>query len=178
MINYVTYDSDGILTGAYAQDIHPSHASNYIEVTENERKNWVLYEANPARNGLVLAPEYIPSLAVLKSEKNAEINLWRANANSSTFPYSGKLIACDPLSRSDIDGIAGSISLTGGYPEDFPMQWKAVDNTFVELADVDAFKAFYAAMVAQGTANFIRSEQRKYALSQATTQAEIDAIVW
>lgn len=178
MINYVTYDQAGALTGAYAQDVHSSHASNHIEVSEDQRRNWVLYEANVARDGLMLKPAPAFDAAAKKSQKNAQINLWRAAANSSTFTHGGKTIACDPLSRSDIDAVAGSIGLTGDYPANFPLQWKAVDNTYLELADVDAFKDFYAAMVAQGTLNFVHSEQLKAALAAATTQAEIDAIVW
>jgi len=117
----------------------------------------------------------IPSL---KAQKNMQINAWRAEANSSSFSFGGKLIACDPLSRSDIDAVASSIALNGDYPSNFPMQWKATDNTYVELVDIDSFKALHGAMVSQGTANFVRSEQLKYALSLASTQAEIEAIVW
>ena len=178
MINYVTYDQSGVLTGAYAQDVHSSHVSNYIEVTEQQRRNWVLYEANIGRDGLMLEPAPAFNLSLKRAEKNTQINLWRATANSSTFTHAGKTIACDPLSRSDIDAVAGSIGLTGSYPTSFPMQWKATDNTYLQLADVDAFKAFYASMVAQGTANFIRSEQLKAELAAASTPNEIDAITW
>lgn len=118
------------------------------------------------------------NLATLKSTKNTQINLWRAEANQTTFPYTGKLIACDQLSRSDIDGVAGSISLTGNLPAGWQGAWKAVDNTYIALPDVAAFKAMYNAMINQGSANFAKAQQLKASLAVATTQAEVDAIGW
>ena len=118
------------------------------------------------------------NLAAAKVVKNNEINKWRLQANQSTFPYQGKSIGCDPLSRSDIDGVAGSISLFGSFPNNFPMAWKCADNTFISLPDVAAFKSMYSAMTDQGTITFNKSQQLKTALATATTKAEIDAIVW
>jgi len=113
-----------------------------------------------------------------KAVKNTEINLWRGQANSSTFTHLGKVIACDALSRSDIDGVAGSISLTGAFPVGFPGAWKAVDNSYLMLPTIQAFKDLYASMTAQGAVNFARAQTLKAALAAATTQAAIDAIVW
>lgn len=126
------------------------------------------------------APVWVEAapLEELKAKKNAEINQWRAAANQSTFPHGGKLIACDALSRSDIDAVANHIGLFGTFPEGFPMAWKATDNTFVPLPDVDAFKTMYASMTAQGTANFERSQELKSALGNATTAAAVSAITW
>lgn len=120
----------------------------------------------------------VVDIALEKSKKNEQINQWRVAANSSTFTHAGKTFSCSDLSKWDVNLVAGSIALTNDFPANFPMQWKAIDNSYLQLADVDAFKAFYASMVAQGTLNFIRSEQLKAALSAATTQTEIDAIVW
>jgi hypothetical protein len=117
-------------------------------------------------------------LAALKAAKNEEINAWRAAANFSTFPHAGKQIACDALSRSDIDGVANNIALSGGFPAGFPMAWKATDNTFIQLADVDAFRAMYASMTAQGTANFNHAQDLKARLAAASTPEEIAAIEW
>ena len=127
-------------------------------------------------NGVFSKPTV--DLAALKVAKNLQINAWRMAANLSTFPYAGKLIACDDLSRSDIDAVAGSIALTGNLPAGFPGAWKATDNTFVSIPDITTFKAMYAAMTVQGTANFSHSQTLKAALAAASTQAEIDAITW
>lgn len=117
-------------------------------------------------------------IAALKVAKNLQINAWRMAANLSTFPYSGKLIACDDLSRSDIDAVAGSIALTGAFPPGFPNGWKTTDNTLLSIPDIATFKAMYSAMTTQGTANFTHSQDLKTALAAATTQAEIDVITW
>lgn len=123
-----------------------------------------------------LAP--VVDLTALKTQKNLQINAWRMAANLSTFPYAGKQIACDDLSRSDIDAVAGSISLTGSFPPGFPNAWKATDNTMISVPDIATFKAIYSAMTAQGTANFTHSQALKTALAAANTQADIDAIIW
>jgi hypothetical protein len=88
------------------------------------------------------------------------------------------VIACDALSRSDIDAVAGSISLNGAFPAGFPGAWKAIDNTYIVLANVDAFKAMYASMTNQGTINFGQSQALKTALAAATTVQEVNAIAW
>ena len=117
-------------------------------------------------------------LAELKAEKNQQINSWRAQANQSSFTHDGKTIACDPLSRSDIDGVAGSIALTGAFPVGFPGAWKAMDNTYIVLWGIQAFKDMYASMTMQGTINFGRAQSLKASLAAATTKAEVDALVW
>jgi hypothetical protein len=118
------------------------------------------------------------ALSDQRTAKNDQINAWRAEANLSTFPHAGKQIACDALSRSDIDGVANNIALSGGFPSGFPMAWKATDNTFIQLADVDAFKAMYASMTAQGTENFNHAQALKARLAAASSPEEIAAIAW
>ena len=122
--------------------------------------------------------ELAAQLAQAKAAKNQQINVWRSEANQSSFAYSGKQIACDQLSRSDIDAVAGSIALTGAFPAGFPNAWKAMDNTYISIPDVATFKAMYAAMTLQGTINFGHSQDLKAALAAATTVEQIDAIVW
>lgn len=124
-------------------------------------------------------PEEIQSkITIAKIEKNVQINEWRANANRTYFTHLGKQIACDSLSRSDIDAVAGSISLTGAFPVGFPNAWKAIDNSYIPLANVDAFKNLYGSMTLQGTINFEHSQTLKTNLVSATTLEEINAIVW
>lgn len=120
----------------------------------------------------------VVDIPTLKSAKNMEINLARAASNQTTFQYLGKDIACDALSRSDIDAVANSIGLNGVFPAGFPLAWKAIDNSYISIPDVPTFKALYAAMVAQGTSNFNKSQQLKQALASASTEADIKVIVW
>lgn len=119
-----------------------------------------------------------PDIGVLVAAKNVAINTWRAAANLSSFPHAGKVIACDALSRSDIDAVANHIALFGAFPAGFPGGWKAVDNSLVMLPDLDAFRAMYASMTAQGTENFNHSQSLKAALALATTPEEVAAIEW
>ena len=118
------------------------------------------------------------ALPALKAAKNEQINACRAEANQATFPHAGKLIACDALSRSDIDGVANNIALFGVFPDGFPGAWKATDNTMIPLDDVDAFRAMYASMTAQGTENFNHAQALKAQLAAASTPEEVAAIQW
>lgn len=113
----------------------------------------------------------------LKSAKNAQINAARATANTGTFAHGGKTFSCDHLSRSDIDGVNGYAALYGALPPGFPGAWKAVDNTYLPIADLDAWKAFYAAMVSQGAANFAHAQDLKTQLAAATTPEAVAAII-
>lgn len=61
MMEYVTYDGSGALTGAYSQALVAAHANNHIEVTAAERDNWTAYRANSARSGIELKPASPPS---------------------------------------------------------------------------------------------------------------------
>lgn len=120
----------------------------------------------------------VPTLDEQKAFKNAEINAARAVANTSTFTHGGKTFSCDQLSRSDIDGVNGYVALYGALPPGFPGAWKAVDNTYLPIADVDAWKVFYTAMVAHGAANFAHAQELKAQLAAATTPEAVAAIVW
>ncbi len=124
------------------------------------------------------ASEIAAQFAALKAAKNLQINDWRGTANKTHFPHAGKLIACDALSRSDIDAVANSIALAGAFPAGFPGAWKAVDNTYIMLPNVDAFKAMHASMTLQGTINFGRSQTLKADLAAATTLAQVNALTW
>nr|WP_314862059.1 DUF4376 domain-containing protein [uncultured Undibacterium sp.] len=130
---------------------------------------------------LVIDPSWIEpviDLAPIKAAKNLQINEWRSNANLTSFTHAGKRIACDALSRSDIEGVAGNISLLGAFPAGFPNAWKAMDNTYILLPTIAAFKDMYASMTAQGTINFGHSQDLKLALANAETAQEIDDIKW
>lgn len=118
------------------------------------------------------------TLDEIKSKKNAEINAARLSANMTSFPYGGKSIACDALSRSDIDGTNGYVTLNGALPPNWGGAWKAIDNTYVTITTVDDWKAFYAAMISQGQTNFSHAQDLKSQLAGATTPEQVAAIVW
>ena len=179
MQTYVTYDpATGTLTGAFIQEPPEVHLDCMIEVEPEVHAAWTSYQVNDARNGVELLIPYAPDVVALKVVKNAEINAWRATANLSTFLHEDKEIACDELSRSDIDGVANHIALFGEFPAGFPGGWKATDNTMIPLANVDAFRAMFASMTAQGTENFNHAQELKARLAAAGTPEEIEAIQW
>lgn len=131
-----------------------------------------------AWNALTPVPPAPPTLPELKADKNAEINTARLSANQTTFTHESKTFSCDQLSRSDIDGINGYVATRNALPAGWVGGWKAVDNSILPISDVAAWNAFYDSLIAQGQANFVHSQTLKAALANATTQAEIDAIVW
>ncbi len=117
-------------------------------------------------------------LEVVRAEKNAEINAARLAANRGTFTHAGKEFACDELSRSDIDGVNGYVTLFGGLPADWPGAWKAVDNSYAPIATLADWKAFYASMVAAGNVNFAHAQALKAQLAAAMTIEQVQAINW
>ena len=118
------------------------------------------------------------SLDDFKAAKRIEINTARAAANLSSFQFAGKQIAADELSQRDIDKVALKVARSGELPIDFPGTWKAMDNTYVPIPDVETWDAFMDAMIAKGTSNFMHSETLKAAIAAATTVEEIQAITW
>lgn len=120
----------------------------------------------------------VANLASEKIAKNTQINQWRAAENQSTFIHLGKTIACDALSRSDIDAVAGAIALNNAFPSGFPSAWKSIDNTYLPLPDIAAFKSMYNSMTLQGSINFGHSQTLKTALAAATTIDQVNSIVW
>ena len=157
----------------------PNYNGNTHRAVQGEPELTVLgkwqqvWEISPLEEELVAA-----ALASAKITKNAQINKWRAEANQTYFTHGGKQIACDALSRSDIDAVAGSVSLNGTFPVGFPGAWKAVDNSYVMLPDVAAFKSMYASMTLQGTINFGQSQTLKATLAAATTIEQVNAVAW
>ena len=124
------------------------------------------------------ANEVAAQLAAAKAEKHAEINAARLGANTSTFTHAGKVIACDPLSRYDIDGTNGFVTLNGVLPPGWPGGWKAVDNTYAVISTVAEWKAFYASMFATGLGNFAHAQALKAQVEAATTLAQVQGIHW
>ena len=131
-------------------------------------------------SGSMVAAKNAPvaTIAELKEKKKAEITEARAKASQGEFTYEGKLISCDALSRSDIDGTNGYVVSHNEFPGGWPGAWKAVDNSYVPITNVEAWKAFYSAMVTQGVANFIKSQTLKAQVDACTTKAQVSAINW
>lgn len=118
------------------------------------------------------------TLEQVRADKKQQINTWRLAANQVGFNFAGKRISTDTLSRSDIDGTNGTVALTGSFPAGWPGYWKAEDNSLVPITSIDEWKLFYAAMSAQGAANFLTSQGLKAMVDAAQTIAEVEAVAW
>lgn len=161
--NSTHYVSSGILT---------AYSPSQLISKNNKPNSWYFW------NNSTYTWTDIRDIAQKKISKNNEINAARLAANETYFTYDGKQIAADPLSRSDIDGANGYISLVGELPPSWPGGWKAMDNTYVIISDIPTWILFYKAMVMRGTSNFNYSQGLKAELALAETPEEIDAIVW
>jgi len=123
----------------------------------------------------------IESLDNLKARKNQEINDARLHANQTTFTYSGKAVACDQLSRGDIDAVNGIVAITNELPPSWIGGWKAVDNTIIPIPNLNTWISFYAAMVQQGTINFNKAQTLKLQLETAYSagnRENMEGITW
>ncbi|MDP3225827.1 MAG: DUF4376 domain-containing protein [Rubrivivax sp.] len=157
-------------------DVVPITAEQYAALLQGQSDGMVIAADLDGMPTLV-APA-APTLASLKAAKNAEINAARLAANFTTFPHADKVFSCDALSRSDIDGTNGVITLMGGFPPNWPGGWKAVDNTYVQITTREQWEAFYLSMCATGAANFAHSQTLKATLAAATTAEQVAAITW
>lgn len=197
MPKFILFDAANLVIGRYDSEIHGDRTINLldpnpdckipaeaVEVSDalffqtiNETDG--VWKRDPVTGDIAKHSFPPPSLDSLKAAKTAEINAARSTANTSTFAHGGKEVAVDALSRSDIDGVNGYVALYGGaLPPGFPGAWKAVDNTYLPIADVDAWKAFYTSMIAAGGANFAHAQELKAQIAAATTPEQIAAIQW
>lgn len=142
---------------------------------------WAGYGAAPEKPRVVngaLTYQDPRTLSLAKDQKRGQINAARLAANRSGFTFAGKLISTDELSRSDIDGTNSNVVLNNAFPAGWPGAWKAEDNSFVPIPDLDTWRQFIAAMAAQGAANFATAQALKAQLDAAQTMAEVDAVAW
>lgn len=171
--------------GFYSESIHGENIpSDALPISDDDYHGFLDGQSAGLRivadaAGLpVLEAPPAPTLSALKTLRNTDINTWRAAANAGSFSFDGKIFSCDQLSRGDIDGVNGFVSLTGALPPGFPGAWKAIDNSYLAIPDVAAWTGFYGAMVAAGAANFSHAQTLKAQLAAAATAEEVAAIVW
>ncbi len=113
------------------------------------------------------------TLAEVKAEKRKAITARRV-AEDQRFEWQGKWFQADEAAWKQITAVHGWVVARNELPPGFLGQWKAEDNTYASIPDVDAWWSFYGAAIARGAANFAHSEARKAALDACTTVAEVD----
>jgi len=120
--------------------------------------------------------------ALVKTERrlaDMRINAGREAANYNYFLFQGKRIACDTLSRSDLDGTNHHINNRGGVmPTNWVGGWKTKDNEVIPFNDVETWRAMYGSMYDQGQINFMHSQTLKAMVQQASTLQAIRNIDW
>lgn len=114
----------------------------------------------------------------LRADKIAAINQARVRADSSHFSFGGKQVQVDDASMRQIMAVTGYISLWGDFPPGFPGAWKAMDNTYIPLVDVAAWKDLIKAMATQGVENFAKQQTLKAEIAKAASMAAVEAINW
>lgn len=142
----------------------------------NNYANWMPYDEELIE--ALLLPTKVFNLTEAKAEKSKELANARLRANLTSFTYNGKNYSASQTAQNDLNAIANYASLFNALPSAFPNAWVALDGAVIAIPDVAAFKALYSAMVAQGSANFIKMQTLLYQAIQATTQASLDAVTW
>lgn len=148
-------------------------------VWDNASPTAVLYLIDGVASWVETAP-----LAEIKARKNAEIDAARESANRTYFDFAGQRIACEDMSWKDIISTNAEISITHQMPANWVGGWKAKDKTpeggpiYVAIPDVATWVLFIQAMVARGTAHFLKSQGLKNQLAAATSPEQIAAISW
>ena len=173
MITYIELDGDYVRAIGYSS-IAPAGC---VEVSGDFQLG-VAPSGHHVFNWTTQTWEDLQTIDSAKAARSLLVNSWRAKANQSYFTYLGKQIACDSLSRSDIDAVSSEMSLTDGFPAGWPGGWKCMDNTYVAITDKATWIEFLQAMTSQGTANFLHAQDLKAQIAAAITISEVEAIVW
>lgn len=114
----------------------------------------------------------------LKKAVNKSINDKRLEVNYKSFPYRGFDIACDQLSRSDIEGTNGLIQILKKLPDNWIGYWKATDNRLAPVKTYADWNELYLSMFNQGMVHFSHANYLKAMLADAKTYDEVKAINW
>ena len=140
-------------------------------------RGWVVVDLTPAELDAIAA-EYAADLERVRRARATDINQARVSADYSYFEVGGKQIAVDDASMRQINGVTGHVALFGTFPPGFPGAWKAIDNSYHPLPDIDAWKAFVQAMAVQGVVNYARQQALKAEITAASTRSAILAVTW
>jgi hypothetical protein len=157
-----------------------------VDSIPNAVENALIAPGSPFEGG-VLTIDRTASLEVLKLRKSNEITADRLKADADHFMYSytdseGNIVSKDIRTGNkdmvDLLTTNSYVTLFGEFDEDWPGGWKAIDNTYVQIATIDQWKDFFKCMYKTGIANFKKSQLLKAQIEAATTLEEVAAINW
>lgn len=135
-------------------------------------------DVEKAYNNLWYLKEFLPQkpLAELKSEKRAEINKARDEAEQGGFEYMGKVFDSDPISCQRISCAAQAISLVPASEEN-KIVWTCQDNTTIELTAAE-LSGLVVALSQWSISCHTKASELKAQIDAAKTAEELEAIVW
>lgn len=190
-VDMSSFNVTAIVRGWQNEDDAANNSENYVEfyvvISHGDYQPSYLDDLETQVLPLIWQPyknQYAPiatpvfNLAEAKVAKQAELASARLRANLTSFTYNAKEYSASQTAQNDLNAIANYASLFNALPAAFPNAWQAIDGSVIAIADVAAFKALYSAMVAQGSANFIKMQVLIAAAQAATTQAELEAVQW
>jgi hypothetical protein len=122
-------------------------------------------------------PPTPPTFEQLKAAKLVSINAQRDYLETEGFTFSGKTFDSDQRStdRIQMAALAAQAAIITGQP--FNIVWTAKDNTTIAL-DAPAMLGLAVAFAQHGAYLHEVAKALKAQAASATTQAQLDAIVW
>ncbi len=118
------------------------------------------------------------SLSEIKAAKTAEITAERLLVDGDHFVYGGKSIRTADKDIFDMLIANSRITMSNSLPSNWPGGWKTIDNSYIPISSVSEWNSFFITMYDTGINNFYHSQSLKSAIANATTIAEVQAIVW
>ncbi len=129
---------------------------------------------------VIPTPEAPVNLDKLKEKRKKTINSERDQAIASGFEYAVDTVSygmfdCDPVSVAKITGAVANLLAGSPLPDGF--SWRNADNLDVPMDDV-LLKGLGAAAATHVYTQHMIARQLKQAIEDATTEEEVDAVVW
>jgi len=167
----VNYDkTTGKILGWYDSEIHSTIPTPNAEVTDSEWHSAINNNANYF-DGTKCSIKDFRTFAELQQTKLQEIYTAYSNATQLDIAYLGTTF---DTKQSTQDVIAKNLSI-GSVPAGF--YFRDINNVDVPMTYTE-LQGFGAAIQTRDLANFSKFQSLKASVLSATTQAELDAIVW
>ena len=168
-------ESDSANNVEFIVEIHNSdYNPDYLIDLESKVINlvWLPYRKQPA---LIEVPVF--NLEEMKLKKRNEINLTRDLLEKDGFQYMGHIIDSDIVSaiRISIATQAAQIALANNQP--FELEWACKDNAIITI-NAQQMIEMSVTMATYANTLHLHSRVKKDLIDAATTQEELEAIVW
>lgn len=136
-------------------------------------------DVEKAYNNRWYLKEFLPQkpLAELKSEKRAEINKARDEAEQGGFEYMGKVFDSDPISCQRISCAAQAMQMSAMTEETPTIVWTCKDNTTIEL-NAQELMGLVVALAEWSNTCHEKATALKKQIEACQTPEELDPIKW